>query len=123
MSQYDDMMRLNAALRRGNQGLMEKQALRIPGLSSLGKGLRSLGEGLKNKANKAKRRKEKNEALAHVKWWKGSEKWTPEQLVKNGIISLYSLKQTAAIIGIINIMPIYFKSSPKIFKIKLNLII
>lgn len=54
MSQYDDMMRLNAALRRGNQGLMEKQALRIPGLSSLGKGLRSLGEGLKNKANKAK---------------------------------------------------------------------
>ena len=43
-----------------------------------------------NKANKAKTRKEKNEALAHVKWWKGSEKWTPEQLVKNGIISIDS---------------------------------
>lgn len=43
-----------------------------------------------NKANKAKTRKEKNEALAHVKWWKGSEKWTPEQLVKNGIIKIDS---------------------------------
>ncbi len=43
-----------------------------------------------NKANKAKTHKEKNEALAHVKWWKGSEKWTPEQLVKNGIIKIDS---------------------------------
>lgn len=43
-----------------------------------------------NKANKAKTRKEKNEALAHVKWWKGSENWSPEQLVKNGIISIDS---------------------------------
>lgn len=43
-----------------------------------------------NKANKAKTRKEKNEALAHVKWWKGSEKWTPEQLVKNGIVKIDS---------------------------------
>jgi hypothetical protein len=31
-----------------------------------------------NRANKAKTRKEKNEALAHVKWWKGSENWSPE---------------------------------------------
>lgn len=43
-----------------------------------------------NKANKAKTRKEKNEALAHVKWWKGSENWSPEQLVKNGIINIDS---------------------------------
>lgn len=43
-----------------------------------------------NKANKAKTSKEKNEALAHVKWWKGSENWSPEQLVKNGIINIDS---------------------------------
>lgn len=43
-----------------------------------------------NRANKAKTRKEKNEALAHVKWWKGSENWSPEQLVKNGIIKVDS---------------------------------
>lgn len=43
-----------------------------------------------NKANKAKTSKEKNEALAHVKWWKGSENWSPEQLVKNGIIKVDS---------------------------------
>lgn len=43
-----------------------------------------------NKANKAKTSKEKNEALAHVKWWKGSENWSPEQLVKNGIIKIDS---------------------------------
>lgn len=43
-----------------------------------------------NKANKAKTSKEKNEALAHIKWWKGSENWSPEQLVKNGIINIDS---------------------------------
>ena len=43
-----------------------------------------------NRANKAKTRKEKNEALAHVKWWKGSENWSPEQLAKNGIIKVDS---------------------------------
>lgn len=79
MLQYSDRFMYNA-----NKSFIDKT---LNGANMV-KSMLNIQKYWANRVQQAKTEKAKKEALAHLKWWKGSEKWSPEQLVKNGIIKV-----------------------------------